>query len=174
MSFPYSVGQVPIHYDEFRTGRQVEASDPEYRFRCKYLDIPKEPLYPFGYGLSYTEFTYSDVRLSKNQMQRGETITASVTVKNTGTCAGAEAVQLYLCDEVGSVVRPVRELKGFQKITLLPGEEKEVSFVITEELLKFYDINMEYRAEKGRFTVYIGGDSRTENQAEFVLVDSVK
>ncbi len=170
MSFPYCVGQVPVHYDEFRSGRPVDPQNPDYRFQCKYQDIPNAPLYPFGFGLSYTEFTYSDVRLSADTMTKEGSITASVMLRNTGRYEGAEAVQLYICDEAGSVVRPVRELKGFRKVWLKPGEEKEVTFTITEEMLKFYDINMEYVAEKGRFTVYIGGDSTTQNQASFRLI----
>ncbi len=170
MSFPYSVGQVPVFYDEFRTGRYYDEKQAENRFQSRYLDIPNKPLYPFGYGLSYTEFDYSDVKLSAGKMSRGEEITASVTVKNTGRREGAEVVQLYICDEVGSVVRPVRELKGFQKIWLKPGEEKEVTFVINEEMLKFYDVNMEYKAEEGSFKVFIGGSSETANAAGFELI----
>lgn len=170
MSFPYTVAQMPMHYDEFRSGRQINPETPDYRFQCKYLDIPNAPLYPFGYGLSYTEFDYSEVELSADTLTRGGNLTAGVILKNVGEYEGAEAVQLYICDEVGSVVRPVRELKGFQKIWLKPGEEKQVTFTITEEMLKFYDINMEYVAEKGRFTVFIGGDSSTQNQAQFQLV----
>ncbi len=170
MSFPYSVGQVPVFYDEFRTGRYFDEKQSENRFQSRYLDMPNKALYPFGYGLSYTEFSYSDVKLSAAQMQSGGEITASVTVKNTGRSKGAEVVQLYLCDEVGSVARPVRELKGFQKIWLMPEEEKEVVFTITEDMLKFYDIHMEFKAEPGEFSVYIGGSSTTRNKAAFTLI----
>ncbi|MBR5800800.1 MAG: beta-glucosidase BglX [Lachnospiraceae bacterium] len=169
MSFPYSVGQVPVFYDEFRTGRYYDGKPTENRFLSKYLDVPNKPLYPFGYGLSYTEFSYSKVKLSADCMKSGEEITASVKVKNEGRREGAEVVQLYICDEVGSVVRPVRELKGFEKVWLAPGEEKEITFTITEEMLKFYDINMEYKAEPGKFIVYAGGCSDTENAAEFTF-----
>ena len=170
MSFPYAVGQVPVFYNEFRTGRQMSPEQPDNRFQSRYMDMPNEPLYPFGYGLSYTEFTYSEVSLSKEQLIRGGTITASVTLKNTGSRGGHEVVQLYIRDEVATVARPVRELKGFQKVYLEPGEEKEISFAITEEMLKFHDINMNYVAESGEFTLFIGGDSRTRNRAEFTLV----
>jgi len=169
MSFPYCVGQVPVHYAEFNTGRHFNKEQPDNRFQSRYLDIPNEPLYPFGYGLSYTTFTYSDVKLSSDVLARGGEITASVTVKNTGTCKGKEVVQLYIRDDKGSVVRPVRELKGFQKISLEAGEEKEVSFAINEDMLKFHDINMDFVAEAGTFTVYIGGDSTAQNQAVFKL-----
>lgn len=169
MSFPYCVGQVPVHYNEFNTGRHFNKEQMDNRFQSRYLDIPNEPLYPFGYGLSYTSFTYSDVKLDCDVLERGGQITASVTVKNTGECKAKEAVQLYIRDDKGSVVRPVRELKGFEKITLEAGEEKEVSFVITEDMLKFHDINMDFVAEAGTFTVYIGGDSTTQNQAAFKL-----
>lgn len=169
MSFPYCVGQVPVHYAEFNTGRHFNKEQPDNRFQSRYLDIPNEPLYPFGYGLSYTTFTYSNVKLSSDVLVRGGEITASVTVKNTGTCAGKEVVQMYIRDDKGSVVRPVRELKGFQKISLEAGEEKEVSFAINEDMLKFHDINMDFVAEAGTFTVYIGGDSTAQNQAVFKL-----
>lgn len=169
MSFPYAVGQVPVFYNEFSTGRRMNSDQPENRFQSRYMDMPNEPLYPFGYGLSYTEFTYSDVKLSQKELARGGELTVMVTVKNAGRHKGAEVVQLYVKDNEGSVARPVRELKGFQKIWLAPGEEKEVSFTITEDMLKFHDINMDYAAEEGTFTVYVGSDSRTRNQAEFVL-----
>ena len=169
MSFPYCVGQVPVHYNEFNTGRHFNKEQMDNRFQSRYLDIPNDPLYPFGYGLGYASFAYSDVKLSSETLVRGGQITASVTVKNTGACTAKEAVQLYIRDDKGSVVRPVRELKGFEKITLEAGEEKEVTFVITEDMLKFHDINMDFVAEAGTFTVYIGGDSTTQNQAVFCL-----
>lgn len=169
MSFPYCVGQVPVHYNEFNTGRHFNKEQMDNRFQSRYLDIPNDPLYPFGYGLSYASFAYSNVKLSSDTLVRGGQITASVTVKNTGECVAKEAVQLYIRDDKGSVVRPVRELKGFEKLTLAAGEEKEVSFVITEDMLKFHDINMDFVAEAGIFTVYIGGDSTTQNQASFKL-----
>ena len=170
MSFPYSVGQVPVFYGEFNTGRKLDYNNLQNKFQSRYIDIPNKPLYPFGYGLSYTSFTYSEIVLSADKLERESSIKASVTVKNTGKRKGAEVVQLYIKDECGSVARPVRALKGFQKIWLEPGEEKEISFEITEEMLKFHDINMDYVAERGKFTVYIGSDSDTENQTSFELI----
>ncbi|MDE7248745.1 MAG: beta-glucosidase BglX [Lachnospiraceae bacterium] len=170
MSFPYSVGQVPVFYGQFRTGRPyTEGSDEGYVSR--YLDIPNKPLYSFGYGLSYTEFTISPVKLSADKMSRAEQITVSVMVKNSGTVKGQEVVQMYLEDVCGSVARPVRELKGFRKICLEPGEETEVQFKIGEEMLRFHDINMDYVSETGEFKVFVGNSSETENGASFVLTN---
>ena len=169
MCFPYAVGQVPVFYNEFRTGRQMMPDQPDNRFQSRYMDIPNEPLYPFGYGLSYTEFSYSEVSLSSKQLTRGDAITASVKLKNVGSRDGFEVVQLYIRDEVASVARPVRELRGFRKVYLKPGEEKEISFTVTEEMLKFHDINMNYVAEAGEFTLFIGSDSRTQNRAVFTM-----
>lgn len=171
MSFPYAVGQVPVFYSEFSTGRRMNQEHPENRFQSRYLDIPNEPLYPFGYGLSYTEFTCSDIRLSKEKLARGGELTASVSVKNIGERRGKAVIQMYIRDNAGSVARPVRELKGFQKIWLEPGEEKEIVFTITEDMLKFHDIHMEYVAEAGSFTVFIGDDSRAQNRADFELIE---
>lgn len=170
MCFPYSVGQLPVYYGQFRTGRPfVKGADAGYVSR--YLDIPNEPLYPFGYGLSYTEFEIGKVRLSADNIKRCEILEASVTVKNIGGVKGQEVVQLYLQDVCGSVVRPVRELKGFRKVELEPGEEKTVVFEITEEMLRFYNIDMEYRSEPGLFRVFLGNSSETENLSEFILKD---
>ena len=160
-TFPYHMGQIPVYYSDFATGRPQMPG---------YIDIPKEPLYPFGYGLSYTEYAYSPVKLDQKVLDsQTDVIHASVRVKNTGSMEGKEAVQLYIQDVKGSVSRPVRQLKGFQKISLAPGEEKEVCFEIREEMLRFWTIDMEYRSEPGRFRVWIGTDSRTENGEEFYL-----
>ena len=159
MTFPYHMGQIPVYYSDFATGRPQMPG---------YIDIPKEPLYPFGYGLSYTEYAYSPVKLDQKVLDsQTDVIHASVRVKNTGNMEGREAVQMYIQDVKGSVSRPVRQLKGFQKISLAPGEEKEVRFEIREEMLRFWTIDMEYRSEPGRFRVWIGTDSRTENGAGF-------
>lgn len=169
MSFPYSVGQVPVYYNEFRTGRPYLEDQKDVKYVSKYLDIPNTPLYPFGYGLSYTQFEISQVKLNKQELKKGESLEASVMVKNVGKLTGKEVVQMYIQDKKGSVARPVRQLKGFQKIELQPGEERKVTFTVTEEMLKFYDINMNFTSELGEFVLFIGNDSCTQNQQEFVL-----
>lgn len=169
MSFPYSVGQVPVHYNEYSTGRPHVPGKDKDRFRSKYLDIPNAPLFPFGYGLGYTSFAISDVKLDKAELGMEDEIKASVIVKNTGDTKGTETVQLYIHDVAASVVRPVKELKDFCKVTLQPGEETEVIFKITEEELRFLTENERVESENGAFEVFIGSDSMTENKAEFVL-----
>lgn len=170
MSFPYSVGQVPVFYGQFRTGRPY-MEGMEEKYVSRYLDIPNKPLYSFGYGLSYTTFSISPVQLSAQRMGKEDRLQAAVAVKNTGTVSGQEVVQMYIEDVSGSVVRPVRELRGFCKIRLAPGEEKEVCFEIDETMLRFYDIHMNYVSESGEFKVYIGNSSETSNEACFVLED---
>jgi len=169
MCLPKSVGQVPVFYNKFRTGRPNEEGI-RVGFIHGYIDESIYPLYPFGYGLTYTNFEYSPVKLDKETMTKEECLTASVTITNTGAREATETVQLYLWDVTGSVVRPEKMLKGFRKVTVKPGETKEVSFAITEEMLRFYNIDMEFVSEPGRFVVYIGGDSSTKNRAEFCLV----
>jgi len=168
MSFPRHIGQIPIYYNEFKTGRPYHGDGGKYF--SKYIDCPNSPLLPFGYGLSYTSFEISEVSLSRNSMTCQESIFASVRVKNTGKIAGKEVIQCYISDKVGSVARPVRELKAFQKIKLQPGEEKEVVFEITEKMLRFYTIDMEYKSEPGEFDVWIGNSSLTQNGQTFNLV----
>ena len=170
MSFPYCVGQAPIHYNQMRTGRPFLKGDyRKERFFSKYLDIPNEPLYPFGFGLTYTTFAYSPVSLDKTEIQANETLRASVLLTNTGDRAGTETVQLYIRDVAGSVCRPLRELKGFRKVALAPGETREVSFNISADMLRFHDIDMRFTSEPGVFEVYIGPDSTTENKETFIL-----
>ena len=170
MSFPYSVGQVPVFYGEFKTGRHVEdGENKKDRFLSRYIDIPNQPLYPFGYGLSYTTFSCSKIHLDKNRIGMEEELKAEVVIENTGSRSGTETIQLYITDECASVARPVRELKGIQKVTLLPGEKENVSFTIHSDMLRFYDRDMQYKAEKGRFILWIGTDSMTENCVEFEL-----
>ncbi len=169
MSFPYCTGQLPIRYSTMISGRPF--TDERNKFCSRYLDIPNEPLYPFGYGLSYTDFEISDISLDKGTLtgEEGDCITASVTVKNKGSMAGKEVVQMYIRDMKASVARPCRELKGFKKILLAPGEEQRVEFRITEDMLRFYDIRMNYVSEPGEFRVYIGNCSNTGNEAVFTL-----
>lgn len=164
VTFPGSVGQVPIFYSFKNTGRPpVEG----VRWSSKYIDSPVEPLFPFGYGLSYTTFEYSEISLSDTLLSPGNTLTAKVTVKNTGERDGEEVVQLYLRDLVGSVTRPVLELKGFIKQGIKAGESAEITFTISEEDLKFYDINMDFNSETGDFEVFIGPNSADLNNARF-------
>lgn len=168
-TFPQNVGQIPLYYAHKNTGRPLPEGKWFQKFRSNYLDVSNDPVYPFGYGLSYTTFEYSDISLSAAEIKSGGSLTVQVTVKNTGQVAGKETVQLYLQDVVGSVTRPVKELKGFQKISLQPGESKEVSFTITDENLKFYDYELNWKAEPGEFKAYVGGNSRDVKEAKFVL-----
>ena len=168
MTFPRNMGQIPIYYNHFSTGRPLTGTDPQ-RFVSKYTDAPNTPLFPFGYGLSYTEFSYSDVSLSSDSLTSEDSNTASVQLKNTGACTGTEVVQLYIQDVAASTVRPVRELKGFTRITLTPGETQTVSFRISEAELAFHRADGSYGTEPGAFRVWIGGSSATENGANFTL-----
>ncbi len=169
-SFPYTVGQEPLHYDVYPTGRPKPENGPG-PFTSRYLDCENGALYPFGYGLSYTSFEYSDLKLSAQEMSATETITASVTVKNTGDKKGSVTVQLYLRDVTGSRVRPVRELADFKKISLDPGAEEEVSFVIREDMLRFWTANERWESEPGKFLVWICNDSREGKPLEFQLTE---
>ncbi len=169
MTFPKNVGQVPLFYNHKNTGRPLAEGKWFTKFCSNYLDVDNDPLYPFGYGLSYTTFEYSDVKLSANQMNRNGKVTASVTVTNTGKRDGAEVVQLYIRDLVGSITRPVKELKGFEKIFLKAGESKTVSFDIDEKLLRFYNYDLEHVSEPGDFDVMIGSNSQKIKTARFTL-----
>lgn len=168
-TFPKNVGQVPIYYSHKNTGRPLAEGEWFQKFRSNYLDVDNEPLYPFGYGLSYTTFSYSDITLSKDSFAAGDSIIATITVTNTGNVEGKEVVQLYTQDLVGSVTRPVKELKGFDKISLKPNESKSVAFKISADDLKFYNNKLEYIAEPGAFKVYIGGNARDVKEAAFTL-----
>lgn len=169
-TFPQNVGQVPIYYSHKNTGRPLEEGKWFSKFRSNYLDVTNEPLYPFGYGLSYTTFNYGDIKLSASSFKVGESITAKVTVSNTGKYEGKEVVQLYTRDMVGSITRPVKELKGFQKISLKPGESKEVTFTISADDLKFFNADLQYVAEPGDFKLFIGSNSRDVKEADFKLL----
>lgn len=169
-TFPQNVGQVPLYYSHKNTGRPLPEGKWFSKFRSNYLDVSNDPLYPFGYGLSYTTFEYSNLSLSSKALKPGGSITASITVKNTGDRTGKEVVQLYIQDLIGSSTRPVKQLKGFQKISLNPGEAKTLTFKITEEDLKFYNANLKFAAEPGDFKVYIGGNSRDVTASQFTLM----
>jgi beta-glucosidase len=174
ISFPRTEGQIPIYYNYFKTGRPA-TSDSDRFYRSAYIDLSIYPKFPFGYGLSYTNFNYSDITLSNSTLKAGQSIKASVTLSNTGNYDGEETVQLYIQDVVGSVVRPVKELKGFQKIFLKKGESKQVSFTIDVNKLKFYaqhpgdNSELKYIYEPGDFKVYIGGSSQEVKEADFKL-----
>lgn len=169
MTFPKNVGQIPLFYNHKNTGRPLPEGKWFEKFRSNYLDVDNDPLYPFGYGLSYTNFQYSDITLSAPTMGQDGSVTAMVTVTNTGKYDGAEVVQLYIRDLVGSITRPVKELKGFDKIFLKAGESKTVSFKITPELLRFYDYELNYVAEPGDFDIMIGGSSQSVKTAHLSL-----
>lgn len=166
MTFPRNAGQIPVYYNHKNTGRPF---DPNQKYTSKYLDAPNTPLFPFGYGLSYTTFQYSSISMSKDTLKAGEKIIASVNITNTGKRTGKETVQLYIRDVVGSITRPVKELTGFQQITLAPGETRKVSFNITVNDLKFYNSDLKYVYEPGAFKVYIGTNSEDVQAAEFIV-----
>lgn len=181
MSFPYATGQEPIYYNRFQSGRPKEPGENP-AFRTGYLDRDYRPYHSFGYGMGYTSWSYGPVTVAKKepcddrkngydrvQMGMEDTLTASVELTNTGRRTGTETVQMYLRDVTGSVVRPLKELKGFEKVTLAPGETRTVTFEISEPMLRFYRADMSFGSEPGRFEVYIGADSMTKNKAEFFL-----
>lgn len=167
MTFPQNIGQIPIYYYAKNTGRPIYL--PNDKYKSKYIDCTNEPLYPFGFGLSYTTFNYSDITLSSNALQNKGAIEATTTVSNTGKVDGEEVVQLYIRDLVGSVTRPVKELKGFQKIALKAGESKKISFKITPDMLAFYRLDMTYGTEPGDFKLFIGSNSRDVKETAFTL-----
>lgn len=168
VSFPYNVGQVPIYYNQKNTGRPSNATQVTY---SHYRDAPKTALYPFGFGLSYTEFTYSDLTLDKTEISASGELKASVIVKNSGDRVGEEVVQLYIRDLVASYIRPVKELKGFEKILLQPGETKKVTFLINAETLQFYTANKKWEVEPGTFDIWVGGSSTTELKQRFNVIE---
>ena len=167
---PWNVGQIPVYYNHFNTGRPKDPNNSAYqKYRSNYFEIPNEPLYPFGYGLSYTDFAYTDFTLDNDTLTDGGEITATVTVTNTGDREGAEVVQFYTRDIAGSVARPVKELKHFERITLKPGESRKVSFRITPDKLRFYNSALDYVTEPGDFLVMAGPDSRRVASLPFKL-----
>jgi beta-glucosidase len=169
ISFPRTVGQIPFYYNHFNTGRPAR-NDSDVNYVAAYLDLKNSPRYPFGYGLSYTHFNYGDINLSDAVIAKGKSITASIVVTNDGDYDGEEVVQLYIRDLVGSVVRPVLELKGFQKIMLKKGESKTISFELAEKDLRFYNDKLEYKSEPGEFKLFIGPNSKDLKEVGFKLL----
>ena len=167
MSFPYNVGQIPIYYNAKNTGRPFAEKE---KYHSQYLDVSNSPLYPFGYGLSYTTFAYGDLALSSSTLRPSQTLTVTTTVTNTGKYSGVETAQLYTRDLVGSITRPVKELKGFQKVELKPGETKTISFQLTADDLRFYNSDLKYVAEPGEFEVFCGTDSKSLKESKFTLL----
>lgn len=165
VTFPQNAGQIPNYYSHKNTGRPPDEGQWFQKYRSNYLDVTNEPLYPFGYGLSYTRFTYGDLVLDKTQLTGNQTLTASISLINSGKYDGAEVVQLYIRDLVGSITRPVKELKGFQKVFLKAGETKTITFTITPEDLKFYNYDLKYDWEPGDFVIMVGGNSRDVKSA---------
>jgi len=163
VTFPRAVGQIPIYYNHKNTGRPAGAD----KYTSKYTDLPASPLFPFGYGLSYTSFEYRDLKLSAPSVGAGGTLNVAVTVTNTGTREGTEVAQLYVHDEVASVTRPVRALAGFRRVSLRPGESRTLEFTLTPRELGLYDQRMKFVVEPGKFRVYVGGSSVGGLEGEF-------
>jgi beta-glucosidase len=158
ITFPRAEGQIPIYYNHYNTGRPAK-DESDHIYVSAYTDLPNTPKFAFGYGLSYTTFAYSDLRLSKRTMSKNEVLEASVTITNTGKVSGEEVVQLYLRDKVATIVRPVKELKDFQKIKLEAGESRAITFIINNDKLSFYHNDLELRSEAGEFDLMIGSSS---------------
>jgi len=169
ISFPRTEGQIPIYYNKFSTGRPAR-NDSDVNYVSAYTDLHNDPRYPFGYGLSYTHFIYSDLHLSSTSFKPGGSITATVTLTNKGNFDGRETVQWYIRDLVGSVVRPVKELKGFQQVFLRAGESRQVSFTVAADKLKFYNDQGQYIYEPGEFRLFVGGDSQNVEGIPFSLL----
>ena len=168
MTFPYSVGQVPVYYNHFNTGRP-NVPEAANGYVSKYLDIPNQPLFPFGFGLSYTTFAYENLHLSNQTMTNADHLTISATITNTGAVAGTEIVQLYVRDLVGEISRPLKELKGYEKVTLEPGASKVVQFTITEADLRYYHADLSLKSDAGMFSVYVGPNSAEGLTTQFEL-----
>jgi beta-glucosidase len=169
MTFPLNVGQIPVFYNSKNTGRPINPDNPHEKYKSNYLDSPNTPLYPFGYGLSYTSFNYSDIKLNKESFGMNDRIIASVDITNTGDRDGEEIVQLYIRDLVGDVTRPVKELKGFKKIHLNKGETVTVAFTISPEDLAYYHQNMSFSADPGDFELFIGTNSEETRNKMFAI-----
>ncbi|MCE3200732.1 beta-glucosidase BglX [Paenibacillus sonchi] len=169
MSFPYSAGQIPVYYNAYNTGRPKPVEHTDNRYISQYIDIPNEPLLPFGFGLSYTSFAFEGFSLSSDLMSADRPLEARVTVTNTGSMAGTETVQLYIRDMSGETVRPVKELKDFRQVQLHPGESREVVFQIEESQLRYHHSDLTFSSDPGMFTVYVGANSRDTQSATFRL-----
>ena len=169
MSFPQATGQCPIYYNHYNTGRP---HTKDFRYVSRYQDIPTESFYPFGYGLSYSKFEYSDLRISSNKMKEDSSITVTVKVKNNSNVPGKEVIQLYLQDLVASVVRPTKELKGFKKEDFEAFEEKEITFEITPDMLRFWNEKLEYQAQTGEFIVFVGPNSEDTMEEVFEYIEA--
>lgn len=170
MSFPHSVGQIPVYYNGFNTGRPMAPSKTGERYVSKYIDSPNEPLLPFGFGLSYTTFEYGPLSISSEEMSVTQSLEVSINVTNTGTRKGFETVQLYIRDVAGEVVRPLRELKGFKQIELDPSESKTVTFTITEDLLRYHHSDLSFTSDSGSFQLFVGPNSRDTLHGSFKLI----
>jgi beta-glucosidase len=168
-TFPQNVGQIPIYYNHKNTGRPLADGTWFQKFRSNYLDVSNDPLYPFGFGLSYTTFGYKNLKLSGSSLTAEGQIKVSIEVTNSGNYDGAEVVQLYLRDMVGSITRPVKELKGFQKVFLKKGETRAVEFTLTEKDLRFYNSDLQFVSEPGDFKVFVGTSSANTLEAGFAL-----
>ncbi|UYO07054.1 glycoside hydrolase family 3 N-terminal domain-containing protein [Paenibacillus sp. PSB04] len=170
MSFPHSVGQIPVYYNHYNTGRPMNPDKTEERYVSKYIDSPNDPLLPFGYGLSYTTFEYGELKLSGNEITANQPLQVSVNVTNNGDRTGIETVQLYIRDVAGEVVRPMRELKGFVRLELAPGESADAVFTITEEQLRYHHSDLTQASDPGTFQVFVGPNSRDTLAESFRLV----
>lgn len=170
MSFPYSVGQVPVYYNAYNTGRPQGAPDAQVRYVSQYLDIPNEPLLPFGFGLSYSDFHYGAASLSSDVLTVGEPMKVTIELMNKGSVSGVETVQLYVRDLSGEVVRPVKELKDYRQVVLLPGDSVQIEFTLTEEQLRYYHSDLTYESDAGEFAAYIGANSRNNVELPFRLI----
>jgi len=169
VTFPVNVGQIPLYYNYKSTGRPYTPERPELRWQSRYIDCTGDPLFPFGYGLSYTHFEYSNLLISSMELGMQDTMTVRVTVTNNGEYDGEEVVQLYVQDLYGSVTRPVKELKGFKKVMIPGGASEEVVFRLTPDDLRFYDLDMNYVAEPGDFKLFVGTNSQEVLESSFVL-----
>jgi beta-glucosidase len=170
MTFPRNVGQVPVFYNCKNTGRPINPDNPFEKYKSNYLDAPNTPLYPFGYGLSYTSYSYSDIKINKSGFQKNDEIKASVEITNTGDRDGEEIVQLYIRDLVGDVTRPVKELKGFKKILVKKGETVTVIFNISTSELSYYHQDMSYTLDSGDFVLFIGPNSSEGQYLRFSVL----